>query len=98
MTGGKSGGYRPPTKDRPVTPRYQPQPSTPRPRQTTRRPRVDGTTINPCEHAFEAIAVLRQEVFLFMGQVCCVNVIVEDPMGWGETESETSCLTFNSFE
>ncbi|CAC5410458.1 MMP17 [Mytilus coruscus] len=73
LYGGKSG-YRPrpkdrPThKDRPITPRYQPQPTTPRPRQTTRRPHVDGTTINPCEHAFEAIAVLRQEVFLFMGQ------------------------------
>lgn len=34
--------------------------------QEPERPRIDGT-INPCEHAFEAISVIRSEVFLFMG-------------------------------
>ena len=67
--GGPSGHNIPPRRTpRPTRPPIV-QHTTPRSRPSvTDKTKVPGA-INPCEHAFEAIAVLRQEVFLFMGQV-----------------------------
>ena len=68
LYGGPSGGNIPPRRTpRPTRPPIV-QHTTPRTRPSvTDKTKVPGA-INPCEHAFEAIAVLRQEVFLFMGQ------------------------------
>ncbi|OWF41146.1 matrix metalloproteinase-2-like [Mizuhopecten yessoensis] len=66
----------PPSKDRPtqrpperVTPRIPRPRPTPRPRNpVTPRPPYNGDSIDPCSTPFDAIAVLRGELFLFIGE------------------------------
>ncbi|KAJ8312175.1 hypothetical protein KUTeg_009548 [Tegillarca granosa] len=68
LYGGRGPLPRPPT-DRPRL-----RTTTRAPKVVTNNPRYEPTgspnkppTINPCEHRFDAISVLRREVFLFMG-------------------------------
>lgn len=65
LYGGPSGNLPQETPRPPLIPPERPTTPSSQPRDTD-RPSVSGA-INPCDHAFEAIAVLRQEVFLFMG-------------------------------